>query len=103
MRSGSQDTDEERRVGSKSGPLGRLVFTYQGAHYYLARRTARLVPGIQSRSSGPRCGFRITTYEQALLDTLYKPYHCGGSSVVLEAWQEGTSSGRLDEEETSST
>jgi predicted transcriptional regulator of viral defense system len=36
--------------------------------------------------------------EQTLLDTLYKPFHCGGPGVVFEAWQEAVASRRVDEE-----
>ena len=56
------------------------------------------MPGVQDRRYGPRGRFRITTYEQTLLDTLHKPQNCGGPAVVLEAWQEATISGRLDEQ-----
>ncbi len=38
----------------------------------------------------------MTTLEQTLLDTLQKPWHCGGSAVVHEAWERGIS--LLDEE-----
>jgi predicted transcriptional regulator of viral defense system len=31
----------------------------------------------------------MTTLEQTLLDTLHKPWSCGGSSVVFEAWERG--------------
>jgi hypothetical protein len=82
----------------KASPFGKTVFSYSGISYYLTRRTSRLVPGVQSRSNGPRARFRITTCEQSLLDTLHKPQNCGGSAVVMEAWHEATTSGRLDEE-----
>ena len=98
-----EETFEKKAVGdkgvrSKANPFGRAAFSYSGICYYLTRRTKRLVPGVQNRSKGPRARFRITTYEQSLLDTLYKPQNCGGPAVVLEAWQEATTSGRLDEE-----
>jgi len=38
------------------------------------------------------------TLEQTLLDSLYKPFHCGGPEVVFEAWQEAVDSRRIDEE-----
>jgi hypothetical protein len=38
------------------------------------------------------------TLEQTLLDSLYKPFQCGGPEVVFEAWQEGVASRRIDEE-----
>jgi hypothetical protein len=86
-----------------SGPrrprgLGKLLFRFQGVPLYSTRRSARLVPGVQTRGYGPRAQVRITTLEQTLLDTLYKPFHCGGPEVVFEAWQEVVASRRIDEE-----
>ena len=78
--------------------LGNLLFHFQGIPYYSTRRSARLVPGVQTRHYGPRAQLRITTLEQTLLDTFYKPFHCGGPAVVFEAWQEGVTSRRIDEE-----
>jgi hypothetical protein len=78
--------------------LGKLLFRFQGIPFYSTRRSARLVPGVQTRGYGPRARVRITTLEQTLLDTLYKPFHCGGPEVVFEAWQEGVASRRIDEE-----
>jgi hypothetical protein len=78
--------------------LGKLLFRFQGIPYYSTRRSARLVPGVQTRGRGPRAQVRITTLEQTLLDTLYKPFHCGGPEVVFEAWQESVASRRIDEE-----
>lgn len=85
-------------VRAKTNPFGKKIFSYFQIPYYLTRRKKRLVPGVQTRSKGPRDRFRITTYEQSLLDTLHKPQNCGGPAVVLEAWQEATASGRFDEE-----
>ncbi|HEY7326062.1 MAG TPA: hypothetical protein VH592_00375 [Gemmataceae bacterium] len=78
--------------------LGKLLFRFQGVPFYSIRRSTRLVPGVQTRRHGPRAQVRITTLEQTLLDTLYKPFHCGGPEVVFEAWQEGVASRRIDEE-----
>jgi hypothetical protein len=78
--------------------LGKLLFRFQGVPFYSTRRSARLVPGVQTRAHGPRAQVRITTLEQTLLDILYKPFHCGGPEVVFEAWQEGVASQRIDEE-----
>jgi hypothetical protein len=78
--------------------LGKLLFRFQGVPFYSTRRSARLVPGVQTRGHGPRARVRITSLEQTLLDTLYKPFHCGGPEVVFEAWQEGVASQRIDEE-----
>jgi hypothetical protein len=78
--------------------LGELLFRFQGVPFYSTRRSSRLVPGIQMRSYGPRAQVRITTLEQTLLDTLYKPFHCGGPEVVFEAWQEAVTSHRINED-----
>jgi predicted transcriptional regulator of viral defense system len=40
---------------------------------------------------------RITNLEQTLLDTLHRPLSCGGTAVVLEAWERGLA--RVDEEQ----
>jgi predicted transcriptional regulator of viral defense system len=78
--------------------LGTLIFGFQGVSFYSTRRSSRLIPGIQTRGYGPRAQIRITTLEQTLLDSLSKPFHCGGPAVVFEAWQEGVASRRIDEE-----
>jgi hypothetical protein len=82
----------------KSCSLGRVLFRFQVIPFYFTRRSARLVPGVQVRDYGPRSRVRITTLEQTLLDSLYKPFHCGGPEVVFEAWEEGIASHRVDEE-----
>ncbi|MBL8869228.1 MAG: hypothetical protein JNK90_05510 [Planctomycetaceae bacterium] len=84
-------------VASVPRGLGELLFRFQGVPFYSTRRSSRLVPGIQMRSYGPRTQVRITTLEQTLLDTLYKPFHCGGPEVVFEAWQEAKTSHRINE------
>jgi hypothetical protein len=78
--------------------LGELLFRFQGVPYYSTRRSSRLVPGIQMRNYGPRTQVRITTLEQTLLDTLYKPFHCGGPEVAFEAWQQAVTSHRVNED-----
>ncbi|MGL4420603.1 MAG: type IV toxin-antitoxin system AbiEi family antitoxin domain-containing protein [Gemmataceae bacterium] len=94
----------ERPDGAKSvrkkGPvgLGTRLFGFQGIPFYRTRRSCRLIPGVQTRGYGPRTLIRITTLEQTLLDCLYKPFHCGGTDVVFEAWQEAIASNRIDEE-----
>jgi hypothetical protein len=86
-------------VGSRQPRgLGKLLFRSRGVPFYSSRRSARLVPGVQMRDHGPRAQVRITTLEQTLLDTLYKPFYCGGPEVVFEAWQEGVAARRIDEE-----
>lgn len=78
--------------------LGTLLFQYQGTPYYSTNRSDRLIPGLQLRGYGPRSQIRITTLEQTLLDTLSKPFHCGGPEVAFEAWREGIASERINEE-----
>jgi predicted transcriptional regulator of viral defense system len=90
--------EEQKRARSKPNPFGRLAFSYAGVPYYKTSRTRRLIPGVQERINGPRGRFRITTFEQTLLDTLHKPQNCGGAAVVLEAWEEAISSQRIDED-----
>ncbi len=70
-------------------PLGTKVFHFEEVDYYLNRRDASLVPGIQFRVVSPRCWLRVTTLEQTLLDALMQPVRCGGEAVVLEAWETG--------------
>ena len=90
----------ERTASAASrAPRGwTLLFHCQGVPYYSTRRLVHLVPGIQTRDFGPRSRIRITTLEQTLLDTLYKPFDSGGPEVVFEAWQEAVDSRRVDEE-----
>jgi hypothetical protein len=96
---GSERPEEAAATRSRtSRRFGTLLFRCQGIPFYGTRRSARLVPGVQTRGHGPRTRVRITTLEQTPLDTLYKPFHCGGPEVVFEAWQEGVASRRVDEE-----
>jgi len=69
--------------------LGTLLFRYQGIPYYMTQRDPALVPGIQTVRLSPSCQVRMTTLEQTLLDTLHRPWSCGGPSVVFEAWERG--------------
>jgi hypothetical protein len=94
----AKKVNNDTKTRSTANPFGRVLFSYADIPYHLTRRSKRLVPGVQSRSYGPRGRFRITSYEQTLLDTLHRPQNCGGPSVVLEAWQNASDSGRLDEE-----
>jgi hypothetical protein len=75
--------------------LGKLRFTFQSVRYYETSRALHTVAGIQLRHLNDRSMVRITTREQALLDTLHRPVSCGGLSVVWEAWETGLSN--LDE------
>ncbi|MDI1251115.1 MAG: hypothetical protein PSV13_19795 [Lacunisphaera sp.] len=68
-------------------PLGTEVFTWGETKFYETRRYRSLIPGIQVRLISARSGLRITTLEQSILDTLSHPIHCGGDSVVFEAWE----------------
>jgi hypothetical protein len=70
-------------------PLGTEIFHFEDVGYYLNKRDASLVPGIQFRVVSPRCWLRITTLEQTLLDALVQPVRCGGEAVALEAWETG--------------
>jgi len=79
------DADDSRRKPS----LGTLLFRYQDIPYYMTQRDPALVPGIQTVRLSPSCQVRMTTLEQTLLDTLHKPWSCGGPSVVFEAWERG--------------
>jgi len=90
--------DGTKSPSSQPPQLGQIIFRYEGTPYYVTKRSSRLVPGVQLRAYGPRVNLRITTYEQTLIDTLYKPFHCGGPEVVFEAWQEARRASRLDEE-----
>lgn len=92
------DADGTESPSSQPPQLGQILFRYEGTPYYVTKRSSRLVPGVQLRAYGPRVNLRITTYEQTLIDTLYKPFHCGGPEVVFEAWQEARRASRLDEE-----
>jgi hypothetical protein len=76
------------RCGRPPKP-GKLLFRYQGVPYYLTQRDPALLPGIQTVRLSPSCLVRMTTLEQTLLDTLHRPWSCGGPSVVFEAWERG--------------
>lgn len=70
-------------------PLGKALFRYRGATYYVTSRDRALLPGIQTRYLNDKTLIRITTLEQTLLDALHRPLSCGGPEVVLEAWESG--------------
>lgn len=76
--------------GVKRNPLGEKAFTFQSVPCFWTRRTPSRLVGIQIRAKAPRTRFRITTLEQTLLDTLHRPFSCGGLSVILEAWEKGS-------------
>jgi len=85
------DTTDPEKAGkpAKRNPLGTEVFRFEDADYYLNKRDASLVPGIQVRVVSQRCWLRITSLEQTLLDALMQPVRCGGEALVLEAWETG--------------
>ena len=68
--------------------LGVLRFVFDGMACYTTRRHPHTMPGIQERVLSPRARLRITTFEQTLLDTLHRPFYCGGPAIVFEAWQQ---------------
>ena len=76
--------------------LGSLLFKYDDIPYYLTRRISSRVPGVKSYFFSQKTIIRITDLEQTLLDTLHRPWSCGGASVVMEAWENGIQ--RLDQE-----
>lgn len=84
--------EEEKRNETlpPRNPLGREAFRFEGVSCYVTKRNIAVIPGIQTRIIAPRIMLRMTTMEQTLLDTLGYPLHCGGESVVFEAWERGT-------------
>jgi predicted transcriptional regulator of viral defense system len=76
--------------------LGTRLFDYEGVAYYCTTRSAWMVAGSQRVYLSAAAIARVTTLEQTLLDTLHRPWHCGGPAVVFEAWQRGRE--RLAEE-----
>lgn len=85
-----------RRVVSShtSNPpsLGTQLFNFEETPYYVTRRDRLLIPGVQTVRIASHFQVRITTLEQTLLDTLHRPWSCGGPPVVFEAWERGTPS-----------
>ena len=84
-----QFASEQTGPSNRTPYLDTLLFNYQDVPYYVTYRDARLIPGIQTVHLSSTCQVRMTTLEQTLLDTLHKPWSCGGSSVVFEAWERG--------------
>lgn len=85
-----QDNNNKDQNVSKPS-LGTLLFYYEDTPYYETSRDCNLVPGIQEVLLRPSLLARVTTLEQTLLDTLHKPWSCGGPAVVFEAWENGVS------------
>ncbi|MHC4886536.1 MAG: hypothetical protein ACYTGH_15780, partial [Planctomycetota bacterium] len=67
-------------------PIGSHGFDYEGAAYYTTARDSNSLCGTQLRVYNARTWIRITTREQALIDTLLQPERCGGAAIVYEAW-----------------
>ncbi len=84
-----QSASDQAGQSTRPPYLGTLLFNYEGVPYYVTYRDPQLIPGIQTVHISPTCQVRMTTLEQTLLDTLHKPWSCGGSSVVFEAWERG--------------
>jgi hypothetical protein len=83
------DATEPTGEAVERNPLGTEIFHFEDVGYYLNKRDASLVAGVQFRVVSPRCWLRITTLEQTLLDALMQPVRCGGEAVALEAWETG--------------
>jgi predicted transcriptional regulator of viral defense system len=84
-----QSASGQTALSNRTPDLGTLLFKYEGVPYYVTYRDPRLIPGIQTVHLSSTCQVRMTTLEQTLLDTLHKPWSCGGPSVVFEAWERG--------------
>lgn len=96
-------TTGERKPMPEDGPLsphipapGTLLFHHMSTPYYCSLRMAWMVPGVQRAYLSDKAIIRVTTLEQTLLDTLHRPWNCGGPPVVFEAWERALDS--LDEE-----
>jgi hypothetical protein len=83
------DVTKQTGEAVERNPLGTEIFHFEEVGYYLNKRDASLVAGVQFRVVSPRCWLRITTLEQTLLDALMQPVRCGGEAVALEAWETG--------------
>jgi len=81
-----QKESNEKETVRSFNPFGTMKFIYDEKPYYVTNRDINLVPGVQERYLNDKTRFRITNYEQTLLDTLHRPINCGGTSVVFEAW-----------------
>jgi hypothetical protein len=90
VRSIAKVSEKIDEASPNRNPLGQEAFQFEGAPCYVTKRNIALTPGIQTRIIGPRTMLRMTTLEQALLDALGYPLHCGGESVVFEVWERGT-------------
>lgn len=69
--------------------LGTYLFDYEAVPYYWTQRDQELIPGIQSVYLSDKAIVNVTTLEQTLLDTLHRPWSCGGPAVVFEVWKKG--------------
>lgn len=91
----NEDGSEETVRSIRLPPMGTLLLHQDGIPYYVSKRDRRLLPGIQTVAMSPHFMVRATTLEQTLLDTLHRPWSCGGPTVVFEAWEQAVS--RIDE------
>ncbi len=79
------DNSSEKKIHK----LGTYLFDYEAIPYYWTQRDQKLIPGIQSVYLSDKAIVNVTTLEQTLLDTLHRPWHCGGPAVVFEVWEKG--------------
>jgi len=88
---GHRDGDPSVLGGStrRDRALGTLLFHHEGVPYYCTRRDRALVPAVQWVYVSAETMVHITSLEQTLLDTLHRPWICGGPAVVYEAWERG--------------
>jgi hypothetical protein len=68
---------------------GTFLFSHGGLPYYWTSRLASMVPGTERIYLSDKAIICVTTLEQTLLDTLHRPWSCGGPPVVFEAWEQG--------------
>ncbi len=91
----NEDRSRETATPVAPPPMGTVLLRHDEIPYYVSKRDRLLVPGIQTVVLSPHFMARITTLEQTLLDTLHRPWSCGGPAVVFEAWEQAVS--RIDE------
>lgn len=89
-----EDVVYQSAKSGKVPSLGTLLFNHNGVPYYWTKRDQGLLPGVQSIYLSADAIAKVTTLEQTLLDTLHRPWACGGPPVVFEAWERGL--GRID-------
>jgi predicted transcriptional regulator of viral defense system len=91
----NEDRSRETATPVAPPPMGTVLLRHDEIPYYVSKRDRLLAPGIQTVLMAPHFMAHITTLEQTLLDTLHRPWSCGGPSVVFEAWEQAVS--QIDE------